>query len=295
MADEGAPKPANGAGGSGSGAALGFALAAKPKRGAKVQVQVAAKEEERQLITGIEGTRIKAAAPAAPAAGPRVIPSMGNTYRAGVGKGAGGFVPSFRPPSSEDALKSSNQDRFEAAPQDDRPKVSHYGLQTFGAAAAAAAAAAAGDAANGEQQQQQDGGAADPQAAADALPPPPPRAGPAFAPRARGGDNKAQFFEELNALPEQMDADDYEATPVDEFAKALLRGMGWREGEGVGRSKQAVEVKQIVPRPERLGLGADPAKLPAHLAKPKVVRMGESGLELLAGGVACFHLTVGST
>lgn len=50
--------------------------------------------------------------------------------------------------------------------------------------------------------------------------------------------------------------------------------MGWRDGEGVGRSKAAVEVKQIVPRPERLGLGADPAALPQHLQKPRVVKMG---------------------
>jgi hypothetical protein len=70
---------------------------------------------------------------------------------------------------------------------------------------------------------------------------------------------------------------EYEATPVEDFAKALLRGMGWNDGEGVGRSRQNVEVKQIVPRPERLGLGADPAALPQHLQRPRVVKMGERG------------------
>jgi hypothetical protein len=74
--------------------------------------------------------------------------------------------------------------------------------------------------------------------------------------------------------PSAAKRQEYEATPVDEFAKALLRGMGWRDGEGVGRSKAAVEVKQIVPRPERLGLGADPAALPQHLQRPRVVKMG---------------------
>jgi hypothetical protein len=60
--------------------------------------------------------------------------------------------------------------------------------------------------------------------------------------------------------------------------------MGWRDGEGVGRSKAAVEVKQIVPRPERLGLGADPAALPEHLKRPRVVKMGGLGGQQGRGG-----------
>jgi len=263
---------------SGGGATLGFSLAAKPKR-AKVQVQVAQREEERQLITGIEGTRIRTAAPEAQAAGPRVIASLGNTYRAGVG-----FVPSFKPPSSEDPLASSNQDRFVAAPQIDtsKPVVAQYGLVRMGAAAAAdsgggGAADGSAPAAEGEQQHAQGATNGDAEAAAPSAA----AARPAFAARGGRGDNKQQLMEELEALPEALDAEEYEATPVDEFAKALLRGMGWREGEGVGRNKQSVEVKQIVPRPERLGLGADPAALPSHLQRPRVVKMGER----LCGGM----------
>lgn len=71
----------------------------------------------------------------------------------------------------------------------------------------------------------------------------------------------------------------YEETPIEDFAKALLRGMGWRDGEGVGRARASVEVKQIVPRPERLGLGADPAALPEHMKRPRVVKMGDKPKE----------------
>jgi G patch domain/KOW motif-containing protein len=32
--------------------------------------------------------------------------------------------------------------------------------------------------------------------------------------------------------------EDYEKIPVDKFGLALLRGMGWKPGEGIGRNKQ---------------------------------------------------------
>ena len=220
-----AAAPAAG-GAAGGGAPLGFSLAGKAKR-AKVAVQVQERAEERVLITGIEGSRIRTAAPAAQAAGPRVIPAVANTYRAGVGRGGGaggdgaggGFVPSFVPPSSEDALKASNEDKFVAAPADDgtRPAVTKYGLQRMGGAAAAAAAAAQQQ----QQQQQQEGrqGTDQPGASAGeattsdaqaALPPPPPRpAGFALPARAGAGrgDSKAALMEELEALPEAADVE----------------------------------------------------------------------------------------
>ncbi|GBF88414.1 hypothetical protein Rsub_01126 [Raphidocelis subcapitata] len=271
MSDE-PPKPGGG---------LGFSLAAAPKKRGKVQVQVAEQREERQLITGIEGTRIKGAAPEGPAAGPRVIAAVANTYRAGVGRGGGAagrgsFVPSFVPPSSEDALASTNEERFVTAPKDDGAQAAakKYGLQRMGAAAdeqqgqgqEQEQGQGQGDEQQQEQERQRDGGRGRNGAAAA-----PAAALPA---RGRGGDRDA-LMADLEELPEEMAPEDYEVTPVDEFAKALLRGMGWRDGEGVGRSKAAVEVKQIVPRPERLGLGADPAALPEHLKKPRVVRMGD--------------------
>ena len=68
----------------------------------------------------------------------------------------------------------------------------------------------------------------------------------------------------------------YEALPVEEFGKALLRGLGWDESQGIGRKRQLVEAKQGVRRPERLGLGAAPAApVPAETKRPR--KMGEWG------------------
>ncbi|XP_053908249.1 G-patch domain and KOW motifs-containing protein isoform X3 [Cuculus canorus] len=53
---------------------------------------------------------------------------------------------------------------------------------------------------------------------------------------------------------------DYEAVPVAAFGLAMLRGMGWSQGEGIGRTfKQVVKPLEHRLRPRGLGLGADPA------------------------------------
>lgn len=76
---------------------------------------------------------------------------------------------------------------------------------------------------------------------------------------------------------------DYEALPVEEFGKALLRGLGWLDGEGVGKKRQLVEPKQIVRRPDRLGLGANPAAPPPE-KRPR--KMGELQLCLVCIAMA---------
>jgi hypothetical protein len=40
----------------------------------------------------------------------------------------------------------------------------------------------------------------------------------------------------------------YEAMPIEEFGKAMLRGMGWEDGMGVGRNRKKV-------RPDRCCIG----------------------------------------
>jgi hypothetical protein len=77
----------------------------------------------------------------------------------------------------------------------------------------------------------------------------------------------------------------YEALPVEEFGLALLRGMGWKEGEGVGRKRQVVEAKMAVRRPERLGLGANPAA-PVAPERPRPRKMGEEAQPALC----CFSI-----
>ncbi|XP_072102503.1 G-patch domain and KOW motifs-containing protein [Mobula birostris] len=58
--------------------------------------------------------------------------------------------------------------------------------------------------------------------------------------------------------PESSTAEDYESVPVEAYGMAMLRGMGWKEGEGIGRTfKQDVKPLEQQLRPKGLGLGAD--------------------------------------
>lgn len=60
---------------------------------------------------------------------------------------------------------------------------------------------------------------------------------------------------------EQSTLDDYENIPVDVFGLAMLRGMGWQPGKGIGKNEKLVSA--VVPelRPKGMGLGADKATL----------------------------------
>jgi len=60
-------------------------------------------------------------------------------------------------------------------------------------------------------------------------------------------------------LPDSSNLDEYQAVPIASFGAALLRGMGWKEGQ----SKLNDDDAPSLPRPQRLGLGATPAQLPA--------------------------------
>ena len=39
----------------------------------------------------------------------------------------------------------------------------------------------------------------------------------------------------------QSTTDDYEEMPIAEFGKAMLRGMGWKEGNAIGKSNQGLD------------------------------------------------------
>ena len=41
----------------------------------------------------------------------------------------------------------------------------------------------------------------------------------------------------------------------------MLRGMGWKEQEGIGKTKQKIEEIRPTVRPKGLGLGAIPAAM----------------------------------
>ncbi|KAL8580361.1 hypothetical protein ACOMHN_037460 [Nucella lapillus] len=57
--------------------------------------------------------------------------------------------------------------------------------------------------------------------------------------------------------PEIPDDADYEKIPIEHFGFAMLRGMGWKEGQGIGKSGQVIAPVEAHLRPKGLGLGAD--------------------------------------
>ncbi|KAF6253119.1 DExH-box splicing factor binding site-domain-containing protein [Scenedesmus sp. NREL 46B-D3] len=219
---------------------LGFKIQGKTRT--KVAVNVKEQREDRQLITGVAGSVIQAAEPSAGERQQHVIPRLENTYKAGVGK----FVPTFVPESSSAPITGKADDRYEKAAKPDVPGLTSYGLQLRQPKGSAAAAA---DGAVGE-----DGGAAGGEGAAGAA------SGPLVP--VRRGDEAQQLKDDLEVLPDEASVEDYEAMPVEAFGKALLRGLGWADGQGVGRKRQLVEAKQTIRRPDRLGLGANPAAPP---------------------------------
>ncbi|PYI34852.1 hypothetical protein BP00DRAFT_26088 [Aspergillus indologenus CBS 114.80] len=87
----------------------------------------------------------------------------------------------------------------------------------------------------------------------------------AAAPDGGGGEfgETSSFRADIASRPESATLDQYNAIPVEEFGAALLRGMGWKDGQAVGKGKYggasaAQGNKARVPerRPGFLGIGA---------------------------------------
>ena len=96
-------------------------------------------------------------------------------------------------------------------------------------------------------------------------------------------ENETKSFRtDMESRPDSASLADYAAVPVEEFGAALLRGMGWKEGEPVNKSRYGDTVstqtalKARVPerRPGYLGIGA----------KDISGKAGSSELELGAWG-----------
>lgn len=51
-------------------------------------------------------------------------------------------------------------------------------------------------------------------------------------------DGALSFKDDVENRPDETSMDAYEKIPVDEFGAALLRGLGWNEGEGIGRNRK---------------------------------------------------------
>jgi hypothetical protein len=60
---------------------------------------------------------------------------------------------------------------------------------------------------------------------------------------------------DLNEAPDAPSLAAYEATPIEGFGAALLRGMGWKDGDTTGKASTA-KPKETKRRPALLGIGA---------------------------------------
>lgn len=77
-------------------------------------------------------------------------------------------------------------------------------------------------------------------------------------------DESSSFKTDIQSRPESATLDQYNAIPVEEFGAALLRGMGWKDGQSIGRGNYGSSAnanKSNEPRvpPRRagfLGIGA---------------------------------------
>ncbi|KAL9369091.1 hypothetical protein Peur_040290 [Populus x canadensis] len=72
---------------------------------------------------------------------------------------------------------------------------------------------------------------------------------------------------DLKRLPEDRGFEEFEEMPVEDFAKALLKGYGWHEGRGVGKNaKEDVKIKQYTKRTDKEGLGFFSASLDSKIS-----------------------------
>jgi len=84
---------------------------------------------------------------------------------------------------------------------------------------------------------------------------------------------------DVSQRAEASTMEDYESVPIEQYGLAMLRGMGWKPGEGIGGyKKEVVQIFDPQSRPKGLGLGA---------TRPKndqtVVKEGEEKLTLKRG------------
>ena len=69
-----------------------------------------------------------------------------------------------------------------------------------------------------------------------------------------------RFRADVASRPDVASLDDYERIPVEDFGSAMLRGMGWKEGQAIGKAGgKAVKQQKVERRPALLGIGAKEA------------------------------------
>ncbi|KAG1951003.1 G-patch domain and KOW motifs-containing protein [Pimephales promelas] len=105
----------------------------------------------------------------------------------------------------------------------------------------------------------------------------------------------------VDMRPESSTEADYELVPVEAYGLAMLKGMGWKQGEGIGRTfKQDVKPIEHQLRPKGLGLGADRSSIrdlepgvPKRPPKPGDER-GKEEEALVLGPGGCVQVVAGA-
>jgi hypothetical protein len=102
---------------------------------------------------------------------------------------------------------------------------------------------------------------------------------------------QAAYHRDVEALPETPGLDDYERIPIAQFGAALLRGMGWKEGQAASR-KRTGPVEPYLPqqRPSLLGIGAKEREaLDDGSKKKKFISKADSMkyVPIVKGGQVC--------
>lgn len=76
-------------------------------------------------------------------------------------------------------------------------------------------------------------------------------------------DEEQMLRNDLDTCPDAPDLDAYSSMPIEEFGAAMLRGMGWKDGSGVGKSRNGpTRAPEVQRRSALLGLGAKERTLP---------------------------------
>ncbi|KAJ3231895.1 hypothetical protein HDU81_003460 [Chytriomyces hyalinus] len=78
-------------------------------------------------------------------------------------------------------------------------------------------------------------------------------------------DPKEKYLYDVSLRPDEATIQDFEDVPIEDFGIAMLRGMGYKEDE----SKMKDDFVFNKPRPNLLGLGAEPPKPPPAGSKDK--------------------------
>ena len=69
-------------------------------------------------------------------------------------------------------------------------------------------------------------------------------------------DEEDNFLDDIRNAPDAPTLEAYEATPIEGFGAAMLRGMGWKDDDTTGNKSATAKPQTVKRRPALLGIGA---------------------------------------